>query len=77
MSGLLDSEIKDDILGGEEKSLEETVKAIEAKESAKRAKSKLGGLNVEVSRVDTKACFSCKGNKRGVPEVSRQGQDTP
>ena len=62
VSGLLDSEIKEDILGGDDKSLEDTVKAIEAKESAKRAKGKLGGHNVEVSRVETKACFSCKGN---------------
>ena len=43
VSGLLDSEIKEDILGGDDKSLEETVKAIEAKESAKQAKVKLGG----------------------------------
>ena len=62
VSGLLDSEIKEDILGGDEKSLEETVKAIEAKESAKSAKSKLEGLSVEVSRVENRACFSCKGN---------------
>ena len=62
VSGLLDSEIKEDILGGDEKLLEETVKAIEAKESAKRAKSKLGGRSVEVSRVENRACFSCKGN---------------
>ena len=48
VSGLLDSKIKEDILGADEKSLEETVKAIEANESAKRAKSKLGGRNVEV-----------------------------
>ena len=62
VNGLLDSKIKEDILEGDEKSLEETVKAIEAKESAKRAKGKLRGRNVEVSRVETKACFSCKGN---------------
>ena len=35
VSGLLDSKIKEDILGGDDKSLEDTVKAIEAKESAK------------------------------------------
>ena len=49
-------------MGGDDKSLEETANAIEAKESAKHAKSKLGGRNMEVSRVETKACFSCKGN---------------
>ena len=64
VSGLIDSEIKEDLLGGDEKLLEETVKAIEAKESAKRAKKKLGGHNVEVSRVETRACFSCNGENR-------------
>ena len=39
----MDTEIKKDILGGEDKSLENTVKAVEAKEFAKRAKIKLGG----------------------------------
>ena len=42
VSGLVDSEIKEYILVAEDKSLEDTVKAIEAKESAKRAKVKLG-----------------------------------
>ena len=41
-SGLVNSEIKEDILGADDKSLEDTVKAIEAEESAKRAKGKLG-----------------------------------
>ena len=40
--GLVDAEIKEDILGTENKSLEDTVKAIEAQESAKPAKVKLG-----------------------------------
>ena len=39
VSGLLDSEIKEGILRADDKSLEETVKAIEAKESAKWANS--------------------------------------
>ena len=82
MSYLLDSEIKKDILGDDDKSLEHTVRAIEAKDSAKRAKGNLGGRNVEVSRVETKACFSCRGtNSRlhqgGVSEVPCQGQDMP
>ena len=47
VSGLLDSEIKEDILVADNKLLEETVKAIEAKESAKKVKGKLGGRNVE------------------------------
>ena len=56
VSGLLDSDIKEDILGAEDKSLKDTIKATEAKESAKRANGKLGGRNVEVSRVETKNC---------------------
>ena len=71
VSGLLDSEIKEDILGGDEKSLEETVKAIEAKESAKRAKSRLGGRSVEVSRVENRTCFNCKGNNH---DFTKEGQ---
>ena len=65
VSGLLDSEIKKDILGGDVKLLEETVKAIEAKESAKQAKSNLEGRNVKVSRVKTKASFSTTSQRRG------------
>ena len=61
VSGLVDTEIKEDILGGEDKSLENTVKAVEAKESAKRAKIKLGGRQGEVARVETKKCFRCGG----------------
>ena len=38
----MDIEIKEDILGAEEKSLEDTVKAIEAKASEKIVKVKLG-----------------------------------
>ena len=70
VSGLLDSKIKEDILGGDDKSLEDTVKAIEAKESAKQAMGKLGGRNVEVSRLETRACFSCRGNTH---DFTREG----
>ena len=40
VSGLIDEEIKEDILSRGESSLEDTVKSIEAKESAKRAKAR-------------------------------------
>ena len=50
--------------------MEDTVKAIEAKESAKLAKGKLGGRNVEVSRVETKSCFNCRGSD---PNFTREG----
>ena len=36
VAGLVDEEIKEDILGSREKALEETVKTVEANESAKR-----------------------------------------
>ena len=42
VSGLVDEEIKEDMLGLENKSLDDTVKAVEAKESAKRARTRLG-----------------------------------
>jgi len=41
VSGLIDEEIKEDILSRGESSLKDTVKSIEAKESAKRAESSL------------------------------------
>ena len=71
----LGSWIKEDILGGDDKSLEE--QAIEAKESAKRAKSKLRGL-----QGGDQGLFQLQGeqprlHQGGVPEVSRQGQDMP
>ena len=56
VSGLVDREIKEDFQGAEDKSLVDTVKAIEAKESAKRAKGKLVGRKRDVSRVETKSC---------------------
>ena len=42
VSGLVDIKLKEDTMGAEDKSLENTVKAIEAKQSAKCAKIKLG-----------------------------------
>ena len=42
IAGLCDSEIKEDILSSEDKSLDDTVKAIEAKESGKLAKKTVG-----------------------------------
>jgi hypothetical protein len=53
VAGLVAEEIKEDIIGTDEKTLEETVKAVEAKESAKRAKVSLGGGNSgQVSKVN-------------------------
>lgn len=53
----MDTEIKEVIPGGEEKTLKTTVKAVEAKEYAKRDK-----VN-KVDQVNLKKCFSCRGTK--------------
>ena len=51
VSGLVDEEIKEDILSEEEKTLEDTVRSFEAKESAKLEKITLGGGHGQVSKV--------------------------
>ena len=43
VAGQVDEKIKEDVLGTEEKTLEETVKTVEAKKSAKRTKMTLSG----------------------------------
>ena len=66
VSGLVDTKIKED-LGGEEKTLENTVKAVEAMESAKCAKVKLGrrqGQVNKVNQVKPKTCFSYGGTNQ-------------
>ena len=66
LSGLLDGEIKEDALGLEGKMLEETVKAMEVKESTKRATISLGGAKTgKVSLVTPPKKKQCKwsGNK--------------
>ena len=45
IAGLYDSEIKEDILSSEDKTLDETVKSIEAKESGKIARRTVGASN--------------------------------
>ena len=46
IAGLYDSEIKEDILSAKDKTLEETVKQIEAKESGKVARKTVGASSV-------------------------------
>ena len=53
IAGLCDSEIKEDILSSEDKSLDDTVKAIEAKESGKLARKTVG-----VTGAGTSSCSS-------------------
>ena len=76
MAGLVDEEIKEDLLGGEEKTLEETVKTVEAKESAKRAKVTLGGgSSGQVGKVDQvrhKPCTHCGRSNHGSGQEERK-----
>ena len=46
VAGQVEEKIKEDVLGTEEKTLEETVKNLEAKKSAKRTKMTLSGGGV-------------------------------
>ena len=62
VAGLIDEEIKEDILGCSDKTLEETVKAIEAKESAKRAKSSLVHVSSSAGQV-SKVSDDVKGDR--------------
>ena len=66
MSGLADSDIKEDALGLEVTKLEEIVKAVEVKESAKEANRTLGKQNIKINEV-TKggACHACKSKDHG------------
>ena len=72
----MDEEIKEDVLSAGEKTLEETVKIIEAKESAKRAKSSLmqNSSQSNVNKVsgenkrkvqDMKECIYCGRRDHG------------
>merc|ERR1712055_341122 len=64
VSGLADSDIKEDALGLEVTTLEGIVKAIEVKESAKEANRTLGKTIGNVNEV-TKACFACGKTDHG------------
>ena len=73
VAGLVDEVIKEDVLCGEEKTFEETVKTVEAKESAKRAKVTLGGgSSGQVSKVDQvrhEHCTHCGRSNHGSKEA--------
>ena len=63
---MADSDIKEDVLGLEVTTLEEIVKAIEIKESAKEANRTLGRSNGKVNKV-TKGgpCRACRKTDHG------------
>ena len=76
IAGLVDEEIKEDILSADDKTLEDTVKTIETKESGKRARSHLGNSTSHtLNQVGTptnkfKPCSHCgKTNHSSTPAV--------
>ena len=74
VSGLVDSDIKEDALGLEATSLEEIVKVIEVKEGAKEANRTLGRRNGKVNEVanEAKACFGCGDTRHGLTTEDRR-----
>ena len=72
VSGLSDSDIKEDALGLEVTTLEEIVKAVEVKESAKEANRTLGKQNVRINEVARGgACHVCKSKDHGHTKEDR------
>ena len=79
VSGLMDEEIKEDILAAGELDLESTVKQIESKEGAKKAKNSLSGNGTnsgQVSKVDDsprrKPCSHCGRQDHGSSPKERE-----
>ena len=74
VSGLFDDEIKEDILSKGESSLEDTVKSIEAKESAKRAKSSLvnATTQAQISKVGDNSMVSDGHKVKGCSHCGRK-----
>ena len=81
IAGLYDSEIKEDILSSEDKTLDDTVKAIEAKESGKIARNTVGASNnhpvatVKPVVHPVKRCGHC--NRTGHTSQERTWQNCP
>ena len=72
VSGLSNSDIKEDALGLEVTTLEEIVKAVEVKESAKAANRTLGKRNVKVNEVTRgTACMECGDTTHGHTKEDR------
>ena len=73
VSGLADSDIKEDALGLEFTTLEEIVKAVEVKESAKEANRTLGKCNFKVNEVTREGvCFACGDTGHGLTREDRR-----
>ena len=72
VSGLPDSDIKEDALGLEVTTLEEIVKAMEVKESAKETNITLGKHNGKINEVTRGgACHACKSKDHGHTKEDR------
>ena len=81
IAGLADADIKQDILSKSDMSLEETVKAVEGKESGKVAKLKVGAQDAKVSTVKTnnldtptktKRCWNCNRTGHRSSQAERE-----
>lgn len=81
IAGLADPDIKQDILSKSDMSLEETVKAVEGKESGKVAKTKVGVQDAKISLIKTdnqetptkaKRCRNCNRTGHGSSTTERE-----
>ena len=77
IAGLQDIDIKEDILSTEDKSLEETVKMIENKESGRQAKKTVGVQNpVQIKKIqpelENHQCTHCGGKTHGSSQPERE-----
>ena len=76
IAGLDDKDIKEDILSMPDKSLEETVKCVESKESGKVARLKVGVSDAKVSVVKTEDTFNTVAAKMMAPSCYRPSSPT-
>ena len=81
IAGLADTDIKQDILSKSDMSLEETIKAVEGKESGKVANKKVGAPDAKVSAVKTdtletpnkpRKCRNCNRTGHGSSQAERE-----
>ena len=77
IAGLQDIDIKEDILSTEDKSLEETVKMIENKESGRQAKKTVGVQNpAQINKIqpelENHQCTHCGGKTHGSSQPERE-----
>ena len=76
IAGLDDKDIKEDILSMPDKSLEETVKCVESKESGKVARLKVGVSDAKVSVVKTEDTFNSPRGVKRCKNCNRTGHSS-